>query len=203
MHRNVICTVLLAATTFVATTAFGADKKAAPAVDKKAAEQQKMMAEMEKLAAPGAEHKWLTDGIGTWSTASKMYMDPSKPPMESVGTEEVKAILGGRFVESHLTSQVFGKPFEGFGTAGYDNTKKKFVMTWIDSMGTQVIYCEGTGDQKQRVYVGEETAPNGQKHPFRWVIKTESKDKRSMEMYGPGMDGKEMKQMEVTYTRKP
>ena len=190
----------------LATTAFAADKKAAP-VDKKAAaaadQQKAMMAEMEKAAAPGPEHKWLTDGVGTWTATSKMFMDPSKPPMESVGTEEVKAVLGGRFVEGHLTSQMFGKPFEGMGLSGYDNAKKKFVMTWVDTMGTMLVYAEGTGDAKQRVYVGEEPGPNGTKHSFRWVIKVESKDKHTMEIYGAGADGKEAKHVEITYTRKP
>ncbi len=197
--KSLICASCL----MLAATSFAADKKPA---DKKAAapnpEMQKMMMEMEKAATPGPEHKALTDMAGTWTAASKFWMEPGKPPQESQGTEEAKAILGGRFVEMHYNGQAMGKPFEGIGTSGYDNTKKKYVMTWMDTMGTQVIYAEGTGDAKSRTYTGEEVLPNGQKRPFRWVIKVDSPSKHTMEMYAPGMDGKEAKQMEIVYTRK-
>jgi hypothetical protein len=188
----------------LAANAFAADKKAAPAAEKKPAggdEMAKMMAEMEKAATPGPEHKALADLAGTWTATSKMFMDPTKPPAESKGTEEAKTVLGGRFVEMTYKGAMMNKPFEGMGIAGYDNIKKKYTMVWMDSMGTAIYYAEGTGDAKQRTFTGEETAPNGQKRPFRWVVKVDSKDKHSMEMYGPGMDGKEVKQGEITYTR--
>jgi uncharacterized protein DUF1579 len=174
-------------------------KGGAPAAD----EMQKMMAEMEKAATPGPEHKLLVDSVGNWTTSSKMWMEPGKPPMESQGAEEIKPALGGRFIQMHFTGNMMGKPFEGMGLEGYDNLKKKYVMTWADSMGTMIIYAEGTGDATKRVFTGEETLPNGQKRPFRWIMKTDSKDKHTMEMWAPGMDGKDAKEMEIVYTRKP
>jgi hypothetical protein len=179
-----------------------AKKPAAKAAGPSKEDMQKMMAEMEKAAAPGPEHKWLTDEVGHWTTTVRMFMDPTKPPMESTGTEDVTSVLGGRFIQMQSHGQMMGKPFEGLGLAGYDNTKKKFTMTWADSMGTMILLVEGTGDAKQRVYTGEETMPNGQKRPFRWVITTVSPTKRTMEMYAPGMDGKEMKEVEIVYTKK-
>jgi hypothetical protein len=198
MKRTLICTLVLG---------LGGLALAEPKTKKAAApsqeEMQKMMAEMEKAAAPGPEHKALLESVGNWTAASKMYMDPSKPPMEAQGTEEVKPALGGRFIQMHFSGQMMGKPFEGMGLEGYDNMKKKYVMTWADSMGTVIIYAEGTGDAKQRTFTGEEPMPNGQKRAFKWVMKTESKDKHTMEMWAPGMDGKETKEMEIVYTRKP
>jgi hypothetical protein len=199
--RITICALSLV----LCSTAFADSKKPAAAADKKAPSKEeiaKMMAEMEKAGAPGPEHKWLAESAGTWTAATKMWMDPTKPPMESVGSEEAKVVMGGRFVEMHYSGQMMGKPFEGMGIAGYDNTKKKFVMTWMDSMGTMILYVEGTGDQKQRVFTGEETMPNGMKRPFRWVMTYESPTKHKMEMFAPGMDGKEMKEMEIVYTKK-
>jgi hypothetical protein len=75
-------------------------------------------------------------------------------------------------------------------------------MTWVDTWGTYVIFAEGTGDQKMRTYTGEEMMPGGMKRPFKWVIKVESPTKHTMEMWAPGPDGKEMKNMEITYTKK-
>ena len=179
-------------------------KKSTTTAGKPTADQmQQMMAEYEKAATPGAEHKALQEGVGNWTATSKMWMEPGKPPTEAQGTEEVKPALGGRFIQMHFTGNMMGKPFEGMGMEGYDNIKKKWVMTWADSMGTMIVYAEGTGDAKQRTFTGEETLPGGQKRPFRWVVKTESKDKHTMEMYAPGMDGKEAKEMEIVYTRKP
>jgi hypothetical protein len=193
MTRTALALVALLPTIASADTA-----KKAPSAD----DMKNMMAMMEKMAAPGPEHKSLTDTVGTWTAVSKMYMDPTKPPMESQGTEEVTALLGGRFIQMHLTSTMMGKPFEGYGIEGYDNASKKWQMTWMDNWGTMIIHAEGTGDAKSRTFTGEETEPDGKKRPFRWVIKVVDAKKHTMEMYGPGMDGKEMKMMEVTYTKK-
>jgi hypothetical protein len=196
MKRLACCALLLAAS-----TAFAENKKAADAKKPTPDQMQQMMAQYELLAKPGPQHQWLVDMAGTWATSAKMWMEPGKAPMESTGTEEAKAVLGGRFVTMHFNGTMMGKPFEGMGMVGFDNIKKKFVMTWADSMGTMMIYAEGTGDQKERTFTGEEELPNGQKHPFRWVIKVQSKDQHTMEMWAPGMDGKEAKQMEIVYKR--
>jgi hypothetical protein len=193
--------ILIAICTLGLATSALADKKKSAGPSQE--EMQKMMAEMEKAATPGPEHKALVEGVGNWTATSKMWMEPGKPPTETTGSEEVKSVLGGRFVQLNFKGSFMGKPFEGVGLDGYDNIKKKYVMTWADSMGTTIIYAEGTGDAKQRVYSGEETMPNGQKRSFRWVLKIDSKDKRSMEMFAPGPDGKEAKEMEIVYTRKP
>jgi Protein of unknown function (DUF1579) len=195
MMRTTICALAV----LLSANAFAEEKKAA-AGDKKP-DMAAMMAAMEKAATPGPEHKALADQVGTWTAKSKMWMEPGKPPTEAQGTEEVKSVLGGRFIELHFNGNMMGKPFEGMGHEGYDNMKKKWVMTWMDSMGTMIIYAEGTGDAKTRTFIGEETMPNGAKRPFRWVMKVESPTKHTMEMYAPGMDGKEAKQMEIVYTK--
>lgn len=201
-----LCMVMACAAALAVAAGARADqkaKKSSTAAKPTNDQMQQMMAEYEKAAAPGPEHKALLEGVGHWTTTSRMWMEPGKPPMEAQGAEEVKPALGGRFVELHFTGNMMGKPFEGMGLEGYDNVKKKWVMTWADTMGTMIVYAEGTGDAKQRTFTGEETLPGGQKRPFRWVVKTDSKDKHTMEMWAPGMDGKEAKEMEIVYTRKP
>lgn len=197
MKGTLICTLVLGLGTVA--IAENKSKKAGGAPSQE--EMQKMMAEMEKAAAPGPEHKALAESVGSWTANSKMYMEPGKPPMESSGTEKVEPVLGGRFIQMKFSGNMMGKPFEGMGMEGYDNIKKKWVMTWADSMGTMIIYAEGTGDAKSRTFTGEETMPNGQKRPFKWVSRIDSKDKHTMEMFAPGPDGKEMKEMEIVYTR--
>ncbi|MGH8590598.1 MAG: DUF1579 family protein, partial [Gammaproteobacteria bacterium] len=42
----------------------------------------------EKAAQPGPQHQWLARKAGRWEFAGKFWMDPTKPPTESVGTVE-------------------------------------------------------------------------------------------------------------------
>src|SRR5512134_1078333 len=78
-----------------------AQEKVAPAKEQPAPDpqMQAMMAAFEKFGTPGPEHKILLDGVGTWDVASKMWMDPAAPPMESKGKSVQRAILGGRYVQ--------------------------------------------------------------------------------------------------------
>jgi len=113
----------------LATAAHATDKKKPePAKSGAAAgpDMAAMQAAWEKAATPSETHKKLIAmTVGTWTTQNKMYMDPKKPPMESTGTSENKAVLGDRFVEEHYTGTFMGKPFTGLGLTGFDNTTQK------------------------------------------------------------------------------
>ncbi len=106
---------------------------------------QEMMEVYKKLGTPGAPHKMLGRMAGSWITKIKSWMEPNKPPMESSGTSEQKMLLDGRFLQQEFTAEMMGSPFSGLGVTGYDNHTKKYVTTWIDSMGTAILFFEGTG----------------------------------------------------------
>src|SRR5438309_1548624 len=103
MKRTLIWMVVMG----LGTVAFAEAPKKKPGAPSQE-EMQKMMAEMEKAAAPGPEHKALQDNVGNWTATSKMYMDPSKPPMESQGTEKVESVLGGRFIQVKFSGNMMG-----------------------------------------------------------------------------------------------
>ncbi len=179
-------------------------KKPEPAKTQGAPDQAAMQAAWEKAATPGETHKKLIAmTAGTWTTENTMWMDPKKPPMKSTGTSENKAVLGDRFIEEHYTGTFMGKPFQGEGLTGFDNTTQKLQSVWVDTMGTTMIYTEGTWDEKTKTMTmtGEENSPMG-KHTIKFVTKFESDKKHTMEMFAPGADGKEMKMMEIVYTKK-
>src|SRR5687768_16983934 len=67
------------------------------------AEMQAMMETYKKLATPGEPHKQLASLAGSWTTQTKSWMDPSKPPTESAGTAEMKVLLDGRFLQQEFT----------------------------------------------------------------------------------------------------
>ena len=186
---------------FVCASAFAADKKktAAPAQDQMAQAQ----AMMEKAAAPGAEHKLLAKLAGNWTTSAKMFWGPK--PMEMNGSAENKMMLGDRYLDEEFKGTFMGKPFEGHGWTGFDNVSKKFVATWVDNMGTGIIFMEGTADGagKTITFTGTENDPmTGKSKTIREVMTIDSPTQHTDRFFEPGPDGKEMKTMEIVYTKK-
>ena len=61
-------------------------------------DQQAMMELWKKIGTPGEPHKLFSSLAGSWTTTSKEWMEPGKPPAESTGTAEMKMLLDGRFL---------------------------------------------------------------------------------------------------------
>ncbi len=184
--------------------AFGGQetKKAAapPPMDEKAAMEMMM-----KLATPGEAHKKLDVLVGTWNAKNSMWMDPTKPPQVSEGVGENKWILGGRFLEQRFEGTMMNMPFSGIGYTGYDNYKKRYVGTWMDTAGTAMMNSSGTFDATGKVLRTTSRMDDfttGKVVTIRSTLAIVSKDEVRMEMFGPGPDGKEFKMMQIVYTRK-
>ena len=183
----------------------------ASAEDKKPAKQmdpQAMMEEYKKLATPGEPHKQLASLAGSWTTKTKEWMEPGKPPMESSGSVEMKTLLDGRFIQQEFTGDMMGQPYNGIGTTGYDNLRKRYVSTWIDSMGTGIFTMEGkaSADGKTITLTGQHAELGGGQMSHRAVWTLVDPNTQTFVMYGSHShgkeQGKEMKMMEITYTRK-
>lgn len=168
------------------------------------ADMQKMMETYTKLATPGPQHKQMASLAGTWMTKTKSWMDPSQPPMESTGTCEQKVLLDGRFLQQECTGDMMGQKFNGFGLMAYDNYTKKYKATWMDSMGTGLYVFEGTGSADGKTINMTSSWEDPIEGPMkaRTVTKIIDNNNQIFEMYGTGKLGKEIKMMEMTYTRK-
>jgi hypothetical protein len=180
----------------------------AVAKDKKPEKQMDMQAVMEtyaKLATPGEPHKQLASLAGSWTTKTKEWMEPGKPPMESSGTCDFKMLLDGRFLQQEFIGDMMGQPYSGIGISGYDNLRKRYVATWIDTMGTGIFTMEGTAsaDGKTITLKGQHDEPGGGHMTHRAVWKIVDSNIQTFDMYGTHQGGKEMKVIEITYTRKP
>jgi hypothetical protein len=137
-----VTAVVACALGWLGSSAFSQDA-GAPAAPPSEAE---MMAMMMKLAQPGEEHARLTKAlVGDWTTKGKMYMGPA--PMEFESSAKIEAVLGGRFVRQVVTGATPWGPFEGHGILGYNNGTKKFVSSWIDSMGTGIAAGSGVENE--------------------------------------------------------
>jgi Protein of unknown function (DUF1579) len=176
------------------------DKKSEKPMD-----QQAMMELWKKMAMPGEPHKLFATLAGSWTTTSKEWMEPGKPPTESTGTAEIKMLLDGRFLYQEYNSQMMGQPFSGIGIDAYDNMTKKYVTAWLDSMGTGIFIMEGTAsaDGKTITLKGSHPEPGGGKMTHRAVWKIIDNNSQTFDMYGAHHGGKETKMMEIVYTRKP
>ena len=194
--------VVLCFCILVPLTAFAQDKpkeQAPPGMS--AAEQEAMM----KAMSPGEQHKHLARLAGDWTFTNKMWMAAGAPPAESSGTMHGETILGGRYVQSVWKGNMMGMDFEGHGTGGYDNVAKKYVSSWVDNMGTGILYSTGScdADGKKCEEKGSMIDPmTGKESYMRSVTSWTGNDSFVMEMYGPDPSGKEMKWMEMSVKRK-
>lgn len=182
---------------------------ASPALaeDKKTDKQmdpQAMMEMYKKLATPGEPHKLFASLAGSWTTKTKSWMEPGKPPMESTGTADMKMLLGGRFLHQEFTGEMMGQPFSGIGIDGYDNVQKKYVTAWFDTMGTGIFLMEGSAsaDGKTITLNGQHAEPGGGQMTHRAIWTIVDNNTQTFHMYGTHHGQKEMKMMEITYTRK-
>jgi len=192
-------TAILLCTLCIASPALAKEKKQDKTMD-----QQAMMELWQKLAQPGEPHKLFASIAGSYTTHTKEWMEPGKPATESTGTAEMKMLLDGRFLYQEYHSQMMGQPFSGIGIDGYDNLTKKYVTAWIDSMGTGIFFMEGTAsaDGKTITLKGSHPEPGGGKMMHRAVWKIVDNNNQTFDMYGTHGHGKEMKLLQITYTRK-
>jgi hypothetical protein len=191
-----------------------APASAAVAPAASAPSEAEMMKQMMELSKMNENHKLLSSLDGNWTYTIKMWMnpDPNAKPQESKGTATRKSVMGGRYVMMDVSGK-FQMPgedgkmkeaqFKGMGLEGYDNVKKKFVGSWIDNMGTGIMFSEGDYDAatKTFTYTSEMEPMPGMKSQVREVLKMTDTNHMMLEWY-ENQGGQEKKTMEIAYTRK-
>ena len=167
--------------------------------DDMAAQQQAWMDYM----TPGPMHEMMAKTAGDWKTTIKFWMDPAGEPMVTEGTSKAEMILGGRYLKETSNSTVMGMPMEGMSITGYDNFTKEFTSIWIDNMGTGTTVAKGTYDEATKTVTlhGSMVDPmTGKDIKYRQVLNVIDDNHHVFQMY-VDHDGKEVKNMEVEYTR--
>ena len=206
----VLCAAM--ALPLTAQDASGQKKESAGKAQEKKPGEADMMAMMMEMAKPGENHKRMQTLIGTWSYTSKWWMSPDAPPSESSGTTVTRSVMEGRYLVSDHTGKMQmpgpdGKPmdmeFKGMAIEGYDNAKKKYVASWIDNMGTGIMNLEGTYDPatKTLTYLADYEPMPGMKMRIKEVVTRTDDDHHRLEFF-ENQGGKEVKTMQIDYTRK-
>jgi Protein of unknown function (DUF1579) len=174
---------------------------ALPAQD--TADEKAMMEAWQKAATPGEPHKKLDALVGTFDAKVRSTIDPAKPPEDSVGTSVNTWVLGGRYVQQEFDGSFMGEPFNGIGYTGYDNVQKKYLSVWMDTAGTGMMWM--TADKTGKTLAGSARIwdPMTQK-PATVESKTTvlDNDHHTFELWGKAPNGRQIKLMEIQYTRK-
>ena len=106
------------------------------------------LARMEKLgeafAAPNKNHAFLARLTGKWDTSTTVMGLPNEN-----GFAAFTMILGNRFVNGDVSGTFANVPYVGRVTIGYDNYKHKFVASFLNDLGTSLLYAEGMLDAKK------------------------------------------------------
>jgi hypothetical protein len=167
-------------------------------------DMQAMMEIYKKVATPGEPHKLLAKLTGSWTTKSRGWMEPDKPPMESSGECDQMLILGGRYLLQEYSGDMMGTPFTGINILGYNNHTNKYESIWIDSMSTAIYYFDGTASKDGKTITQKCTYDDPVRGPSVWRSVTRFKDDNTQEfeMFITPKGGKEEKMMEMTVTRK-
>jgi hypothetical protein len=198
--KRILCTVV-ALTMLASVVSMAADPKkpAAPTPEQQKAQMDAMMA----AVMPGPSHEAMKKLEGEFDYTITMMM-PGMPPQEYKGHRSAKMIMGGRYLDETYTGTFMNMPFEGHGTMAYDNVQKKYLSTWIDNMGTGIMFGSGSGDAAGTTWTmnAEMADPQtGKMTPTRSVTTVVDADHITMDMFGPGPDGKEAKMMSIAATR--
>ncbi|MBK8975773.1 MAG: DUF1579 domain-containing protein [Planctomycetes bacterium] len=156
------------------------------------------------LPQPTPEHEWLMTHVGEWIVDCAFYMDPSAPPLRVEARDTVEA-FGRFFTIGRFRADMFGAPFEGIGTVGYDPRAEQFVSTWIDTMSPHLFHLTGHlgPDGRTLEMRGRAPEPNsGEPTDWRTVEQHVSPDERVFEMFMTlPQTGQEMKMFTHVYRR--
>jgi len=115
-------------------------------------------------------------------------------------------MFGGYWIISNFDGNMMGMDFKGHGTYGYDTKNKKYVGTWIDSLGPFMMQTAGDYDKETSTLtmVGDSPGPDGTTMSTYTMSSVYKDNGRVMTMHmqpkGSGDDQK-FKLFEMTYKK--
>lgn len=190
----------------IASALVGALAAPAAAQDKKkAADEKAAMEAWQKAMTPGDGQKKLEPLVGTFDARVRTWMDPSRPPDDTVGTSVNTWVLGDRYVQVKYEGVFLGETFNGIGYTGYDNVLKRYQSTWMDTGSTAIMESVGAFDSSGKVLSMKATTSDpvtGKATTADQKITITDHDHHMIELWGKTIDGKTYKMMEIQYTRK-
>lgn len=131
------------------------------------------------MPTPQKEHEWLKQLEGEWTTEGELTMGPGGATIQCKGTETGR-MIGGFWAMTENRGEFAGMTMTGIMTLGYDPEKKKYVGTWVDSMGHHLWRYEGTVDAAGKTLTLSTEGPSPmaptKTSRYKEVIEFKSKD---------------------------
>lgn len=162
------------------------------------------MNDAEQYTQPGENHAFLNRFVGKWTTSTRFFMGSEPTPGEP-GTWEFSWLIDGRWLQSHGTGTMFGKPVTGHSLMGYDAFKQTFVVTSVSSMDTAMNRAEGrlTPDQSALILYGtiDEYLTGEHDKMVKTVWRLPSDDQMTMEVHDLVIGETNTKVLEVSFER--
>ena len=108
MHKSILLSVVTVLAIGLTTDALAKEGK--PAWD-----EAGTVAAINAAMTPGPGQKRLGVMVGEFDVKVRTWLDPAKPPYESMAVAVTKWVLGNRYVETMLTGFIGGEPWSGIG----------------------------------------------------------------------------------------
>jgi Protein of unknown function (DUF1579) len=163
------------------------------------------LAKLKALTSLSAQHALLKKLIGTWKTEVSYWTTPTSKPLVTKGISVARPIFNGRFVEEMFKGTHAGQPYLGKGLTGFDNVSKTYVSSWADSLATDISIFRGTYNEEKKtvVYDADMNCPmTGGPIKVRSTLEFINDKQHIYRSFYLKPNGEEVKQMEITYTRK-
>ncbi len=157
---------------------------------KKAPSEADIDAAMESAMTPGPAQQKLGFMVGTFDAKILSWTTPSHAPVEDTGVMIGNWVLGGRYIQMMLSGTVAGEPFNGIGYAGFDNTSKKYMATFMDTGSTGMEWYEGGFDAsgKKATLKGSMHNPvTGKASPLEMRLTLDAAGNHVTQLWGNGL----------------
>ena len=97
------------------------------------------------LAVHGDEHDRLAALAGDWRGISRVFLDPSKPPLEDGFRARAAMVVGKRFLRIAYDTALGGKPATGELLVAFERDEGRWAASWVDTFhtGSAILFSHG------------------------------------------------------------
>jgi uncharacterized protein DUF1579 len=155
----------------------------------------------------GPQHAALAALLGNWNVQIVLG-DGAAPAQHSTGKAEYAWVVKGRWLSCRITGSIFGEPYEQFTIVGYDSYAKNIVEVSVESVDNSMLMARGpfaNPNQSVTSLFGElDEYSSGVLHqPYKVVWNRLSADRHITTIVGFDDAGKEVRKLQLTFSRTP
>lgn len=154
---------------------------------------------------PTDEHNWLLQLVGDWIYESECNMGPDQLPMKTTGRQTTRS-LGSLWTLGEMEhTGLDGQSHRSVFTLGYDESKQRFVGTFVTSCMTHLWPYDGQLDTSRRVLTldseGPSFAGDGTVAKYQDIVEIVDKDQYILKSQLQNPDGTWVSFMIAKYNR--